>query len=140
MNENPHNNSPDYSKDHIENQQEIQLQEEKLRLQQEERRIKETRRAAVVNRLLRGIYFLVAALETLLALRFILKLAGGNPENLFAQVIYGWSNVFVAPFNTLFGEPEVSRSIIEVNTITAMIVYGLLGVLGARLVELLGDR
>lgn len=140
MNENPHNNSPTHSEEYNQRQQEIQLQEEELRLQQEERRLREARRTAILNRLLRGMFFLVAALETLLALRFILRLAGGNPDNLFAQVIYGWSDVFVAPFNNLFGEPSVNGSVIELNTLAAMIIYGLLGILGTRLVEILGER
>ncbi|MEA5511169.1 YggT family protein [Crocosphaera sp. UHCC 0190] len=140
MNENPHNDSTTHSEDHIERQQEIQLQEEELRLRQEERRINNVRRTVMINRLLRGMFFLVAALESLLALRFILKLAGANPDNLFAQVIYGWSNPFIYPFNNLFGEPAVSGNIIEFNTIAAMIIYGLLGTLGTRLVEIIGDR
>ena len=140
MNEQPPHNSSTHSEDYAERQHEIQLQEEELRLKQEERRIREARRTVAVSRLLRGMFFLVAALETLLALRFILKLAGGNPDSLFAQVIYGWSNPFISPFNNLFGEPAVSGSVIEFNTITAMIVYGLLGILAARLIEILGDR
>lgn len=137
MNEPPENNTTNQNDDYQQRRQEIQLEEEELRLEQEERRLEEARRNLIINRLLRGMFFLVSALETLLVLRFILKLANANPDNLFAQVIYGFSNPFVAPFMNLFGDINLGNSVIEINTITAMIIYSLLATLATRLIEII---
>ncbi|MDJ0846233.1 YggT family protein [Crocosphaera sp.] len=140
MNEHSEHHTIHPSDDYEQRQQEIQLQEEELRLQQEERRLEEARRNLIVNRLLKGMFFLVSALETLLVLRFFLKFANANPESLFSQVIYGWSSPFVAPFMNLFNDINLGNSVLEINTITAMIIYALLATLGARLVEIVAGR
>ncbi|GBF82483.1 YggT family protein [Aphanothece sacrum] len=144
MNENPQNhpNSSEKSEvyNEIQRQQDLQLQQEELRLRQEEQRLEKARRNMIVSRLLGGIYFLVSALEILLLLRFLLRLAAANPDNLLSQIIYSWSNVFIGPFINLFGEPSMNDHVIETNTIAAMIIYGLLGVLGGRIIEIWRDK
>ncbi|HAC65660.1 MAG TPA: YggT family protein [Cyanothece sp. UBA12306] len=106
MNDNPQNNPNSESEDehnaeYTQRRQEIQLHEEELRLLEEERRIRQGQRRLIVHRFTQSIYFLVGALESLLILRFILRLAGANPENFFAQIIYGISAPFVSPFLNL---------------------------------------
>lgn len=137
MNEPSENQTTNPDDDYEKRQQEIQLHEEELRLEQEELCLQQARHNLIVNRLLRGMFFLVSALEILLILRFILKLANANPENLFATVIYSWSSPFVAPFNNLFSDINLGGSVMEINTITAMIIYALLSKLGTRLVEII---
>ncbi|ACB52812.1 hypothetical protein cce_3464 [Crocosphaera subtropica ATCC 51142] len=140
MNEHSEHNTTHPDDNYEQRQQQMQLQEEELRLQQEERRIEQARRNLTVNRFLKGMFFLVSALETLLVLRFLLKFADANPDSLFSQVIYGWSSPFVAPFMNLFNDINLGNSVIEINTITAMIIYALLGTLAARLVEIVVGR
>ena len=41
---------------------------------------------------------IVGALEILLLMRFILKLAGANPSSGFASLIYSFSGLFTQPF------------------------------------------
>lgn len=137
MNEYPENYTTDPDDDYEQRQQEIHLQEEQLRLEEEERRLQQARLNLTINRLLKGMFFLVSALETLLALRFILKFAGANPDSLFSQVIYGWSSPFISPFMNLFNDVNLGNSVIEINTITAMIIYGLLATLTTRLIEII---
>ncbi len=140
MSEPPENNITHSDDDYQKRQQEMQLHEEELRLEQEESRLQQARHNQIVNRLLRGMFFLVTALEILLILRFILKFANANPDNLFATVIYSWSSPFVAPFTNLFTNIDFGGSVLEINTITAMIIYGLLATLGTRLVEIISGR
>ncbi|MDJ0658620.1 MAG: YggT family protein [Crocosphaera sp.] len=140
MNEHSEHNTTHPDDEYQQRQQEIQLQEEELRLEQEERRLEQARLNLTVNRLLKGMFFLVSALETLLVLRFFLKFADANPESLFSQVIYGWSSPFVAPFMNLFNDINLGGSVLEINTITAMIIYALLATLAARLVEIVAGR
>jgi hypothetical protein len=87
------------------------------------------------------IYFLSGALGVLLLLRVVLRLFGANPNNEFAQVIYGLSNPFVAPFDNLFGNPVPGRSqVFETNTLVAIVAYALLAWLVGRLIWLVWSR
>lgn len=125
----------------IQRRQEIELQEEEMRLREEESRVRNAQHNLQTLRITQGIAFLVGALEILLGLRLFLQLAGANRENLFASVIYDWSNPFIAPFATLFPNPSFGGgNVFELTTIIAMIVYGLLGVLATRLVYLIASR
>ena len=40
----------------------------------------------------------------------------------------------------LFNDINLGNSVLEINTITAVIIYGLLATLGARLVEIVSGR
>jgi YggT family protein len=76
----------------------------------------------------RIIYFLVGLVAVILAARFVLSLLGANRSNGFANLIYGISYPFVAPFFGLFGyEVEYGRSRFEVETLVAIAVYAVIG-------------
>lgn len=81
------------------------------------------------------IYWLTNALLALLAVRVVLSLLGANHSNAFASFIYALSYPFVAPFFGLFGytmKYGVAR--FELETLVAMLVYGLVGYGIARLI------
>lgn len=85
----------------------------------------------------RVIYLLGGILITLLALRVLLSLLGANRENAFADLIYGITYPFVAPFFGLFGytvQYGVSR--FEIETLVAIVVYLALTAMLAWLVTL----
>lgn len=85
----------------------------------------------------RIITFITGVLLILLAFRFVLALLGANPNNAFARFIYDLSYPFVAPFFNLFGyRLHYGISRFEVYTLVAMLVYGIVGWLLARLVTL----
>ncbi|AFY67184.1 YggT family protein [Geitlerinema sp. PCC 7407] len=116
-------------------------QREELRLREEEWRMSVAFREARVNRAVSVIYYTVGALLILLLLRFLLRLFGANPENTFAQVIYGLSEPFAAPFSTLFISPASSSGpIFDVNLLVAMPVYALLAWLVGQLVRLIWSK
>ena len=71
------------------------------------------------------IWLLLGILETALALRFLFKLIGVNPANPFASILYGFTNLFVAPFANLTGTPAVEGMVFEFTTLIAMLVYAL---------------
>ncbi len=111
---------------------------EESRLQAEEERIHRAQRYAVASRLVGAVYYLSGALEILLLLRFILRLTGANPANAFAAFIYALSNVFVAPFSTLFAAPAIEKAgTFDVSALVAIAVYALLAWLAAKLVWLI---
>ena len=88
-------------------------------------------RSNMNNRILRDIvYCILGAFEGLFAFRLILKLFGANPGNTFVALIYNISGDFLAHFSnslitTVNNEIEV-ESVLELTTIIAMIVYGMI--------------
>ncbi|MCW5317231.1 YggT family protein [Nostoc sp. KVJ3] len=131
MNKNPHEQS------NSERRQELRNDEESFRLQQEERRLETGKRSATFTWIINSIYFLVGTLEILLTLRFLLRFFGANTKNAFAQFIYNLSDPFITPFSTLFISPVFGGgvNIFDVNVLIAIIVYTLLGWLGAWVVR-----
>lgn len=68
-------------------------------------------------------WYLISLLETLLAFRFVLKLAGANPDAGFTSFIYSFTRLFVAPFYAVFPGTVVQGSTFEWTTLLAMAVY-----------------
>lgn len=94
------------------------------------------RRLAGLRRTQRIIYFIASAIAVVILLRFVLLLLGANADNTFANLVYGLSGVFVAPFNTLFGEPTFGNSVVEISSLVAIAVYYLLAWGIAKIVTL----
>lgn len=73
------------------------------------------------------IYFLLSVLEVILGLRFIFRLFGANESNDFILALYNFSHVFVGPFNNIFNDQSIgSRSVFELSTLVAMLIYALI--------------
>ncbi|MEM6521171.1 MAG: YggT family protein [Cyanobacteria bacterium P01_C01_bin.70] len=117
-------------------------QHERQQLAQEAARHTKARKLTALDMFVRGIIFLVTALELLLALRFILRLSGANSDNTFASGIYGLSQPFVNPFSTLFISPTFggSQNIFDVNLLVAMAAYLALLALFLGLVHVFSER
>ena len=116
--------------------QEPHRSDNELRLKEEERRLAAVNWNAKLKRLTEVISYLTGALIVLLLIRVILSLFGANPENKFASFIYGLSAPFVAPFLDLFPTPALGNFQLEINTLVALGVYGLLAWLVVRLIWL----
>ncbi len=76
------------------------------------------------------IYFIFGIIEMLLAFRFIFKILGANPRSPFVDFIYDFSSVFLTPFINIFPRAtirtDVATSVLEPETIVALIIYALL--------------
>ncbi|HET7078231.1 MAG TPA: hypothetical protein VFM49_12365 [Chloroflexia bacterium] len=99
-------------------------------------------RAATVDWVGRLVWFLVAVLEVLLAIRFVLLLAGANEGAGFAQLIYGVTSPFVAPFAGLFGSNltypgAAGTGVFAPETLVAMVVYALIGFAIVKIAQLM---
>lgn len=80
------------------------------------------------------ISFIVGIIELILVLRFVFKLFNANEGAAFVQFIYGLSQPLLAPFAAIFPNLELANGfVIEISTIIAMIVYGIVGMLLKRL-------
>jgi YggT family protein len=86
------------------------------------------------------VWTLLGILEVFLGLRFGLKLIGANPEAGFANLIYGVTEPFVAPFGGLVGTPQFNNLIFETTTLIGMAVYALFTWILVRLLYLVADR
>jgi len=73
----------------------------------------------------RLIWTILAVIEILLGVRFMLKLIGANAASGFGSFIYGVTGIFVAPFTGLLSFWSSGDSILEVTTLVAMAIYAL---------------
>jgi hypothetical protein len=64
-------------------------------------------------------------LETLLILRVFLKLIAANPGNMFASLLYSFTDLFLFPFAGLTQTPAAGGMVLEIHTLIAMVVYAL---------------
>ena len=86
------------------------------------------------------LYAIGGFIETLIALRIILRLVGANSTNAIVSWIYGWSTPFVAPFSGIFGQDAtvvtkfpgtVAPSVFDWTAIIALIIIAVIvGVIG----------
>jgi YggT family protein len=90
-------------------------------------------RRAMSMKLTRAIYLIFGLIEGLLLIRFVLKALGANAEAGFAQLIYGITGPFVAPFLGLFGTPQAANgATLELHTLIGLVIYALVAWLLAR--------
>ena len=71
------------------------------------------------------VWLFFGILETLLGLRFMLKLIAANPASPIAALIYGLTDLFLFPFSGLTATPSAGGMVLEVPTIFAMLIYAL---------------
>jgi YggT family protein len=83
-------------------------------------------RRMILVRVTRAIWWIAGILEGLIGLRFLLKLIAANPNAGFARFIYDITAVFLAPFQGLNASPSAGGAVLEISSLIAMLVYGLL--------------
>ena len=86
------------------------------------------------------IWLLLGILEALIALRIGLKLIGANPDSPIVALIYGLTSLFLFPFTGLVGSPTFGSMVLELSSMFAMLVYGLIGWAAERTVWLVFYR
>ena len=86
------------------------------------------------------IWLLLGLLEAMIALRIMLKLIGANPETTVVALIYGFTSLFLFPFTGLIGSPAAGNMVLELSSMFAMLIYGLLAWAVERVVWLIFYR
>lgn len=73
------------------------------------------------------IQWFIAVLEVTLAIRFVLKLIGADPNNLFAGFLYALTDIILFPFSTIVHSPSIHPpyQAFEWSTLIAMAIYAL---------------
>ncbi|MCE9644682.1 MAG: YggT family protein [Chloroflexi bacterium] len=72
------------------------------------------------------VWLLFGILEALIALRIGLMLIGANPNSPIVALIYGITYLFLFPFAGLVGSPTAGNMVLEVSSMFAMVIYGLI--------------
>ena len=86
------------------------------------------------------VWLLFGILEALIALRIGLKLIGANPESPIVALIYGFTYLFLFPFEGLVGSPGSGNMVLELSSMFAMLIYGLIAWAIERIIWLIFDR
>jgi len=81
------------------------------------------------------IWYIVGIIDLLVALRLVFHLSGARAVG-FADLLYGITGFFVAPFRGIFSNPSIEGSYFEMASLVAIIVYALLGWIISRLIDL----
>lgn len=84
----------------------------------------------------RLIWYVVGVIAALLALRIVLLLFSANPETLFVDFVYSLSGIFVVPFSGIFAQPDYTRFYVDTSSIVAIIVYWIIAIGLAKLINL----
>ena len=78
------------------------------------------------------------ALQTLLLLRFLLKIVNISSDTIWVGAVYGVSNVFVLPFRVLFLQLAMPQLFtVELYTLLAILVYGIVSRIVVHTLKLL---
>lgn len=72
-------------------------------------------------------WFIVGLICIIIALRFTFLLLGANQGADLTGFIYSLSAPFVAPFVGIFGEPTYGKSVFEISSVLAIVIYLLIG-------------
>ncbi len=79
-------------------------------------------------------------LETMIALRIVLKLIGANPESFIGSLIYGITFPFLIPFAGVIKSPTTDGMVLEISSIFAIVVYALIAVAFEKLIWVIISR
>ena len=82
-------------------------------------------RPLVTFKLTQLVWLGLGILETLIALRVLLRLMAANPNNPFAVLLYAFTDLFLFPFAGLIHNPAVGGLVFEITSLIAMLVYAL---------------
>jgi hypothetical protein len=72
------------------------------------------------------VWLMFGILEALIALRIGLMMIGANPDSLIVALIYGFTYLFLFPFSGLVSSPSAGNMVLELSSMFAMLIYGLI--------------
>ncbi len=83
------------------------------------------------------IWLFLGILEALIALRIGLKLIAANPDSAIVSLIYGFTHLFLFPFEGMTAAPAAGGMVLELSSFFAMLIYALIAWAVERVVWLL---
>lgn len=94
-------------------------------------------RQGEIARITQIVWLLFGILNGLIAIRFLLRLVGANPNNGFAEFISRITRPFMLPFITLTATPSAGPMVVDIPALIAIVVYSLLAWVIVKLIWLL---
>lgn len=88
---------------------------------------------------IQAVWWVVGFIDTLIAIRFVLKMFGANLAP-FVRFMYDLTWPLVAPFHGIFNTDQVGRSVFEWESLVALAIYALIGWGIVSLIRLILDR
>jgi YGGT family len=79
------------------------------------------------DRIIQGIWLVTSVVAVMLGIRFLLKLLGGSSQAGFVTFMYNITQPLVAPFHGIFNTTVQGRSILEPESLVAIVIYALIG-------------
>jgi hypothetical protein len=86
------------------------------------------------------IWLFLGILEAFIALRIGLKLIGANPDSPIVTLIYGFTYLFLFPFEGMTATPSAGNMVLELSSFFAMGIYALIAWAVERIVWLIFYR
>jgi YggT family protein len=85
-------------------------------------------RRYTIGKIIDFIRWIIVALELLFLMRFVLELIGADPNNIFAQFLYKFTDFFLYPFLGIVPNTQIGKNgaFIDWSTLIGMAVYGIL--------------
>ncbi|HEX7017765.1 MAG TPA: YggT family protein [Patescibacteria group bacterium] len=85
--------------------------------------------------------FVIALVEILLIIRFVLKLLGANPNAGLATWVYANTAPLLSPFTAIFPTPAIRGGfVLEFTTLFAIFAYAFVGYLLQELLNLISKK
>jgi uncharacterized protein YggT (Ycf19 family) len=79
------------------------------------------------DRIILAVWWVVGFLNTIIAIRFLLKLFGASTQSSFVRFMYDITAPLVAPFHGIFNTVSEGRAVLEPESLVAMVIYTLIG-------------
>jgi hypothetical protein len=79
------------------------------------------------DRVSQAIWLVVGVVDAGLAIRFLFKLLGGSSQAGFVRFMYDITQPLVAPFHGIFNTTVQGKSILEPESLVAIVIYSLIG-------------
>ena len=80
------------------------------------------------------VWLVFGILEVMILLRIALKALGANAASPIATFIYGFTDLFLWPFAGLTGTPASGGMVLEISSMIAVVVYGLIAYALAKII------
>lgn len=98
-------------------------------------------RQSIIAKVVRFIWLATGLLEFMILLRMLLKLIAANPNNVFTQLVYGFTDLFLWPFTGLIASPSAGNGmVLEISSFFALLVYAVLAWVVVQMVQLLATK
>jgi hypothetical protein len=82
------------------------------------------------------VYLIFGVMIALIAIRFVLLLLGANPNAGFTNFVYDVTGPLVAPFEGIFGAPDVETGVFDPASLVAIVVYSLIAWVIAKVIDI----